>query len=185
MTSSPPPVATQRVQRVPSDWPVLHLEAELPRWDGLVVDGLVRHARRFDLADLTALGVEQRAIPIHCVWGWSRPDVAWEGISMSTLLGAAGAEGTHVIVTSASDAYSGCLPITDAARGMLAWRRDGELLAAEAGGPLRFVTPPEYWAYKGVKWAGRVSVTNRFVPGFWESRVADPVGVIPPEVVLP
>ncbi len=183
MTS--PTTPTQRVQRVPSEWPVLHLEAETPDWDGLVVDGLVRAPRRFDLTTLAALGAEERAIPLHCVWGWSRPDATWEGVSLSALLHATGAEGSHVIVSSASDAYSGCLPLADAARGMLAWRRDGELLAPEAGGPLRFVTPPEYWAYKGVKWAARVSVTNRFVPGFWEARVADPVGKIPPEVLLP
>jgi hypothetical protein len=28
-------------------------------------------------------------------------------------------------------------------------------------------------------------VGDRFVPGFWESRIGDPVGRIPEEVVLP
>jgi DMSO/TMAO reductase YedYZ molybdopterin-dependent catalytic subunit len=179
-------VAQQRVQRVPSDWPVVHLEGETPSWDGLVVDGLVRTGGRLDLAALAGLGVERRAIPLHCVWGWSRPDAEWEGVTLSTVLDAAGVEGgTHVTVASASGTYSSCMPLADAARGMLAWTRDGEVLTPEAGGPLRFVTPPDYWAYKGVKWAARVRVTNRFVPGFWEARVADPLGRIPGHVELP
>ena len=86
---------------------------------------------------------------------------------------------------AASDEYSACLPVDDAARGFLAWARDGEPLAAEEGGPLRFVPPPELWGYKGVKWAQRLSVGDRFVAGFWESRIGDPVGRIPEEVVLP
>ena len=38
-----------------------------------------------------------------------------------------------------------------------------------------FVPPPELWGYKGVKWAQRITVGDRFVPGFWESRIGDPV----------
>ena len=180
------PSTHERVQRVPSDWPVVHLEGEPPAWPGLAVDGLVRAPAAYDLAALAALGAERRAIPLHCVWGWSRPDATWEGVAVSTLLEAVAVDGgTHVIFSSASGTYSSCLPLADAARGMLAWARDGQELSPEAGGPLRFVTPPEYWAYKGVKWTARMSVTNRFVPGFWEARVADPVGRIPPAVVLP
>ena len=175
----------RRVQRVASEWPVLHLEPELPRWDGLVVDGLVGRPSRFGLDTLAALGTERRVVPVHCVWGWSRPGTEWDGVGMDRLFEVVEPFGSHVTVRSASDAYSGCLPMADAARGMLVWRRDGEELPAEAGGPLRFLPPPEYWAYKGVKWAGRVTVGDRFVPGFWEARVADPVGRIPEEVELP
>lgn len=175
----------RRVQRVPSEWPVLHLEAEVPAWDGLVVDGLVRHRLRLALADLMALGTERRAVPVHCVWGWSRPDAMWEGVGMGRVLELAQSLGSHVTVRSSSGDYSSCLPVGEAALGMLAWARDGEELSGEAGGPLRFLPPPHYWAYKGVKWAGRATVGNRFVPGFWESKVADPVGRIPDDVELP
>ncbi len=175
----------RRVQRVPSEWPVLHLEAEVPDWDGIVVDGLVRHRRRLALADLRALGTERRHLPVHCVWGWSRPDPTWDGVGMEKVLELAQAVGSHVTVLSSSGDYSSCLPLADAAAGMLAWARDGDDLTPEAGGPLRFLPPAHYWAYKGVKWAGRVTVGNRFVPGFWESRVADPMGRIPEEVELP
>ena len=92
----------------------------------------------------------------------------------------------HVTVTSASDTYSACLTLADAARGFLAWARDGERLAPMHGGPLRYISPPDYWAYKDVKWASRVTVRDGFRPGFWEAKVADPVGRIPEdEVQLP
>lgn len=175
----------QRVQRVPSSWPVVHLEAAAPAWDGLVVEGMVRHPRRFSLEDLASLGAAVHAVPFHCVWGWSMPDAAWEGVVLAAVLDVVDTEGGFVTVGSGSDTYSACLPVDDARRGVLAWARDGEPLTSEAGGPLRYVGPPDYWAYKGVKWASRVVVGDRFAPGFWESKVADPLGRIPEEVVLP
>ena len=89
------------------------------------------------------------------------------------------------MIESASDTYSSCLSMEDAAQGVLAWRRDDESLSPEAGGPLRYVGPASFWGYKGVKWAARVRATDHFAPGFWESKVADPVGRIPAEVELP
>jgi DMSO/TMAO reductase YedYZ molybdopterin-dependent catalytic subunit len=184
---SAPAATHRRVQRVPEAWPVLHLEADVPGWDGLDVDGLVRAPRRFELGDLQSLGASDHHVPLHCVWGWSRPDARWYGISLARLLGAVGTDrgATHVIVESASDTYSCCLPLGDAMDGVLAWSREGAPLAPEAGGPLRYVGPSSFWGYKGVKWAARVRVTDHFVPGFWESKVADPEGRIPMEVELP
>jgi DMSO/TMAO reductase YedYZ molybdopterin-dependent catalytic subunit len=178
-------VAARRVQRVPDEWPVVHLEAEPPAWAGLSVGGMVDVLGDWDLDRLVALGPERRTIALHCVWGWSRPDTVWDGVTLGRVLEASVPGGSWVTVRAASDTYSSCLPIEDAARGMLAWARDGERLSAEAGGPLRFVPPAEYWNYKGVKWASRVDVWDRFVPGFWETRVADPMGRIPAEVELP
>ena len=184
---SAPPATHRRVQRVPEAWPVLHLEADVPGWAGLDVDGLVRERRRFDLGDLQGLEGSDHHVAVHCVWGWSRPDARWHGISLARLLDAVGVDGsaTHVVVESASDTYSSCLPLPDAMDGVLAWSRDDALLAPEAGGPLRYVGPSSFWGYKGVKWAARVRVTDHFVPGFWESKVADPEGRIPMEVELP
>ena len=180
-------VTHRRVQRVPEAWPVLHLETDVPGWNGLRVDGLVGAGRHFDLSALRALGSDEYHLAVHCVWGWSRPEVRWQGVSLGRLLDAVGIakSATHVVVESASDTYSSCLPLADGAEGVLAWGRDGEPLAPEAGGPLRYVGPSSYWGYKGVKWAARVGVTDHFVPGFWESKVADPVGRIPAEVELP
>ncbi len=172
-----------RVQRVPETWPVLHLETDIPNWSALAVDGLVSRPRRFSLADLRTLGAEERNLALHCVWGWSRTDPVWEGVGMERLLEFTGAIGDYVTIRAASDSYSSCLPVADARRGILAWARDTEELTPEHGGPLRYIPPDDHWGYKGVKWASRVTVGDRFVAGFWESRVADPRGRIPTEEV--
>jgi DMSO/TMAO reductase YedYZ molybdopterin-dependent catalytic subunit len=173
------------VQRVPEGWPVVHLEATPPEWTGLRVDGLVRHRRHLGLSELAALGSERRVIPFHCVWGWSKPTSEWEGVAVAAVLELAGATGSHATIHAASGVYSACLTVADAASGFLAWSRAGARLDAEAGGPLRFVPPPTLWAYKGVKWAARIELVDRFVPGFWESRIDDPEGRIPEDVERP
>lgn len=178
----------RRVQRVAEQWPVVHLESDIPPVTTLGVDGLVRHPCSISLLELAALGASEHAIDLHCVWGWSKPRTRWTGVALGAVLDLAVpdcARDTYVIVSSASDTYSSCMPIADAARGILAWRRDGEPLAPEYGGPLRFVGPSDHWGYKGVKWATRVTVVDHFVPGFWESRLEDPIGRIPDTVELP
>jgi DMSO/TMAO reductase YedYZ molybdopterin-dependent catalytic subunit len=175
----------RRVHRVAEQWPVVHLESEIPSVRGLTVDGLVRHPRSLSLEELAALGEGEHVVDVHCVWGWSKPRVPWMGVPLATVLDLAvpdcGGE-TYVIVHSASGTYSSCLPIADAARGILAWARDGAPLAPEHGGPLRYVGPADHWGYKGVKWAAGVAVVDHFVPGFWEGRLEDPVGRIPDDV---
>jgi DMSO/TMAO reductase YedYZ molybdopterin-dependent catalytic subunit len=163
---------------------VLHLEAEVPRVGGLVVDGLVAEAADLSLSDLRCLDVERRRIPVHCVWGWSRPDAVWDGVSVARILDLCRPTGTYVVVRSSSGAYSSCMPLEDAGRGMLAWARDGEPLPPNAGGPLRFVVPADHWGYKGVKWSTRITVVDRFEAGFWESKVADPIGRIAGELEI-
>ncbi len=174
-----------RVQRVPSTWPILHLESEIPTVNSLVVSGLVERRISLRLEDLEVLGERNFEVPIHCVWGWSQPAVSWGGVELARVLDLAVPRGNFVTVRSASGRYSSCLPVEDAARGILAWEKNGRHLLPEEGGPLRYVAPPNYWAYKGVKWASAIVVLDRFVPGFWESRVADPVGLIPDDVKLP
>jgi DMSO/TMAO reductase YedYZ molybdopterin-dependent catalytic subunit len=185
MTAS---TAHRRVQRLAEQWPIVHLESEIPTCETLTVDGLVLHERVLSLAELAALGETEHVSDLHCVWGWSKSAVRWWGISLSAVLDLVGVDSptnTHVVVGSASGTYSSCLPLADARRGLLVWGRDGAELAPNAGGPLRFVNPPDYWAYKGVKWAASVRVTDHFQAGFWESKVADPLGPIPPDVELP
>jgi DMSO/TMAO reductase YedYZ molybdopterin-dependent catalytic subunit len=175
----------RRVQRVPETWPVLHLETSVPTWDGLSVEGLVCRPLSFDLPALQRLGAEEREAAVHCVWGWSLTDSSWTGIPLARLLDETGPLASWVTVRAASGVYSSCLPVADARRGLLVWERDGAPLSPEAGGPLRYLPPEGYWGYKGVKWAARVTVGDRFVPGFWESKVADPHGRIPDDVELP
>lgn len=177
--------AAQRVQRVPEAWPVVHLEAEAASVEDLRIDGLVVHPRVLSLDALGVFDAVEEAVPVHCVWGWSRPTATWAGVRLGDVLDLVEPRGLWVTLSSASGTYSSCLPLVEAAAGLLVWARDGEPLSAEAGGPLRYVAPPAFWAYKHVKWVNRITVLDEFRPGFWEAKVADPLGRIPDAVVLP
>jgi DMSO/TMAO reductase YedYZ molybdopterin-dependent catalytic subunit len=179
-----------RVQRLVAQLPPVHLEADLPRPDArwtLRVDGLVERPLELSLEELLLLPRTERAMDLHCVWGWSRRGCRWTGVALDTLLDLARPDprATVATVSTAEGPYACCLHLMDARAGVLAWALDGEPLAPEHGWPLRFVQPSWLWGYKGVKWAGRVTVGNAFVPGFWEAKTGDPEGRVPAEVLIP
>lgn len=184
---SGPDGLAERVQRtVHGEIPVLHLEAEIPSgtWP-LVVDGAVRRPVRIPMDEIHDLPTHRRRDDLHCVWGWSRPDVGWEGIALDDLIERVRplATADYVVVRARESPYASCLTLEEAREGILAWRMEGRDLSPERGWPLRFVAPPGKWAYKHVKWAERITFVQRFVPGFWEERVGDVRGDIPSEVL--
>jgi DMSO/TMAO reductase YedYZ molybdopterin-dependent catalytic subunit len=162
-----------RVQRRTDGLPVLHLEPEIPGggWDLVVA--------------IRAMASERRVWDLHCVWGWTRLGLAWEGVPAARVIDAARPlpEARFVMVTSVGNGYTSCFALNRARRSLLAWRLDGAELTAEHGGPLRLVPPPTKWGYKGVKWVARLTLIKEFTPGFWETLVGDPHGDIPQEVL--
>lgn len=131
------------------------------------------------------MGEEVREIDFHCVWGWSRRAFRWTGVGVDRVLDLAAPAGRATVLTVRCrvEPYAACVRLEDARDGMPEWALDGAPLASENGAPLRFVPPARLWGYKGVKWVGRLSVQERFVPGFWESKVGDPEGRVPAEVL--
>jgi DMSO/TMAO reductase YedYZ molybdopterin-dependent catalytic subunit len=175
-----------RVQRPTSTFPVLHLEPEIPAPGfEVVVDGLVSEPLRWSVGAIRAMVSECRVWDLHCVWGWSRLGCAWEGLPAGRLIDAARplAGAAYVLAASAGGGYTSCFTLHRAMRSLLAWRLDGADLPPEHGGPLRLVTPPGKWGYKGVKWISRLTLLADFTPGFWEARVGDPHGDIPEDVL--
>lgn len=185
----------RRVQRPTQDLPVVHLEPEVPVRDlwRLEVDGLVERPVSWTAEEIRRWPAEERVWDLNCVWGWVRPACRWEGVPGAALIDAAGPlpEARFVMAEAAGGApgrqatrlYASCLTIEEARRSLLAWRLDAEDLTPEHGGPLRLVTPPEKWGYKGVKWLARLTLTDKFSPGFWEEMVGNPVGDIPPDLL--
>jgi DMSO/TMAO reductase YedYZ molybdopterin-dependent catalytic subunit len=175
-----------RVQRRTEDLPILHLESAIPAagWD-LVVDGLVTESLSWPVDAIRAMASERRVWDLHCVWGWTRPGLAWEGVPAARVIDAARPlpEARFVMVTSVGNGYTSCFSLNRARRSLLAWRLDGADLTPEHGGPLRLVPPPTKWGYKGVKWVARLTLIEEFTPGFWETLVGDPHGDIPPDVL--
>jgi DMSO/TMAO reductase YedYZ molybdopterin-dependent catalytic subunit len=175
-----------RVQRRTDGHPVLHLEPGVPiaEWT-LVVDGLVATPSEWSLASVRSMIPERRVWDLHCVWGWTRPAWAWEGVPAGRLIDAARPlpEARYVMATSVGNGYTSCFELHRARRSLLAWRLDGAELTPEHGWPLRLVPPPTKWGYKGVKWVSRLTLLHEFTPGFWESLVGDPRGDIPDGVL--
>lgn len=175
------------MQRPVSELPVLHLEAEIPapkRWS-VVVEGLVEVQLAFPLEEIRAMPVEERVWDLHCVWGWTRPACRWEGIPAGRLIDAARPrpQAAYAVVRAVEGPYASCLTLEEARASLLAWRLDAEELTPEHGGPLRLLPPPTKWGYKGVKWVGGITLTQAFIPGFWEELVGDTRGDIPPEML--
>ncbi len=176
-----------RVQRiVDQDLPILHLEPEMPvgSWS-VQIGGLVERPAELSMEEIHALGPITRAIDLHCVWGWSRPDCRWEGVHLNALTRDVGPlpEAEYVLVTARSSPYASCLTLAEVRDGIFAWRVDGHDLKPERGWPLRFVSPAYKWAYKSVKWVERIDFLDEFRAGFWEERVGDPKGNVPWDVL--
>jgi DMSO/TMAO reductase YedYZ molybdopterin-dependent catalytic subunit len=180
------PAAGSRVQGPTSDFPVLHLEGEIPEpgWD-VVVDGLVRTPVTLSEHAIRSMIFESRSWDLHCVSGWSKLECLWEGVPAARLIDAAHpqSEARCVMATAVGNGYSSCFTLHRARRSLLAWRLDGADLSPEHGGPLRFVAPPTKWGYKGVKWISRLTLIDEFTPGFREDQEDDPHGDIPDDVL--
>ncbi len=162
-------------QNVLSTWPVLDC-ADQPvigteRWE-LRIEGEVEEPLRLHWADFLALPQAEDVSDFHCVTGWSRLDMRWEGVRFETLaaLVRPTLAATHVMFHS-YDGYSTNLPIEEAIKSdvILAHRVDGEPLPTEHGGPVRVVTP-QLWAWKGAKWVRRVEFMPHDRRGYWEIR---------------
>jgi DMSO/TMAO reductase YedYZ molybdopterin-dependent catalytic subunit len=177
------PADVRRVQRPVDGLPPVHLEASVPAEpDGgwtVTVDGCVGVPQVLSLEALLALGSMDLTRDFHCVWGWSRPDCVWTGVTGAAVADAAGMTEEFVVVSAVGGVYASALTRAEFRAGFFATHLDGAPLPADNGGPLRFVQPPGKWAYKGVKWVARVTGTPVFTPGFWESAVGNPVGDIP------
>jgi DMSO/TMAO reductase YedYZ molybdopterin-dependent catalytic subunit len=155
------------------DWPVLSAEITptLPTdaWT-FTVDGLVATPTTWSWDELHALPPSTFEGDIHCVTTWSKFDMRWSGVSVDTLLDAAGPlpAATHVLATSHTG-YTTNLPLQDvtAGKAWVAWEVDGAPLSPEHGGPARLLVPHLYF-WKSAKWVLGLRLLDHDEQGFWE-----------------
>jgi DMSO/TMAO reductase YedYZ molybdopterin-dependent catalytic subunit len=111
-------------------------------------------------------------VDIHCVTKWSKFDTAWEGVTVDTLLAAAGLDAPPApfAMAHSDGAYTTNLPLADLldGRAMVALRHGGQPLSPEHGGPARLLVPHLYF-WKSAKWVRRLRFMEQDAPGFWES----------------
>ncbi len=157
------------------NWRIYTVTGTIPMIDPktyrLKVDGLVERNLSLSLDDLRAMPRTKLVHYFQCVTGWRVPDVHWEGVKLSTLLGAAGVRrGAKALrFFSADGEYTESLTLYQAHLPdvLVADRMIGDDVTPDHGGPVRLYVAPMY-GYKSIKWLDRVEVTDDVVPGFWE-----------------
>ncbi len=156
-----------------SSWPVLTAEVTptiaTEDWT-FAVDGLVEHPTTWTWDELHALPESTYEGAIHCVTTWSKFDMTWRGVSVDTLLEAAGPrpEAQYALV-SCHTAYTTNLPLADLTDGKawVAWEADGQPLDRQHGGPARLLVPHLYF-WKSAKYVAGLRLVTEDEPGFWE-----------------
>ncbi len=154
-------------------WPVLTAEAT-PRLDTATwtfkIEGQVATPTTWTWEQIRALPGSTYNGDIHCVTTWSKLGMAFTGVSVDTLLGAARPLGaaTHVVAFSHTG-YTTNLPLPDVSggRAWVVWEVDGQPLPREHGGPARLLVPHLYF-WKSAKWVAGLRVLDHDEQGFWE-----------------
>ncbi|MCX9075144.1 MAG: sulfite oxidase-like oxidoreductase [Candidatus Methanoperedens sp.] len=162
-------------QRQTADFPVLHFgkvpEFDRKSWD-FTVGGAVENPLKLTYDEFLALRSTASTGDFHCVKGWSRLDLKWEGVLFSEIVKLTNPESSAGFATIEADGgYTTGLPLADLLEPdvLFAYRLDDRPLEPSHGGPLRLVVPRKY-AYKSAKWVRKVVFTGEQELGFWEER---------------
>jgi DMSO/TMAO reductase YedYZ molybdopterin-dependent catalytic subunit len=156
-----------------NQWPVLTAEAtptlDTAEWT-FTVEGEVERTARWTWDEIHALPPSSYSGDIHCVTTWSKLGVEFGGVSVDTLLEAAGPlpTATHAMAVSHTG-YTTNLPLADLTGGKawVVWDYDGAPLPREHGGPARLLVPHLYF-WKSAKWVAGLQLMDHDEPGFWE-----------------
>jgi len=162
-------------QHLVTDFPVLSAgptpHTNLDGWSFALEDGLSPLAE-WTWAQFSALPQTTLKVDIHCVTTWSKLDTNWQGVSIDTLLEAAGLGEPPELFTMihCDGGYTANVPVADLLDGkaMIATHYEGRPLAPEHGGPARLLVPHLYF-WKSAKWARSLQFIAQDEPGFWES----------------
>ena len=158
---------------VGGEWPVLTAEPtptiDTATWT-FRVEGLVERPTSWTWDEIHALPPSGYAGDIHCVTTWSKLGVTFGGVSVDTLLEAAGLrpEAAYVLAWSHTG-YTTNLPLADVTggRAWVVWDHDGRPLPREHGGPARLLVPHLYF-WKSAKWVAGLRLLDHDERGFWE-----------------
>lgn len=152
----------------------------------LEVDGLVTGAPvHFSFAELEQMPFTTVNARLTSVSGWS-VRVDWQGVRFTDFEQqlTPDPKATHVHFESMGG-YTTCVPLVHLRyeKVLLCYKVGGEYLEAEYGAPLRMFIP-HLWGYKSIKGLKRVVFTDRYIPGFWETRGYTDDAEIEPGVTL-
>lgn len=149
------------------------------KWD-LKVEGEVESPFRVGLEEFRSLPRLSVTRDFSCVTGWTKLDMAWEGVAFTTIAHRARLKPSAISVwIECGEGYTTSLRLPDLMREdvLLADTLDRKPLPDEHGGPVRLVVPHKY-GWKSAKWVRVLDFRDRHDLGFWEVRgysdTADP-----------
>lgn len=124
----------------------------------LAVRGRVARPLELTLADLAALPEASSRAVLDCTSGWAM-ETEWRGVTMASVLEAAGVEsGARQVTVRAVTGWYCRMPIEEARAGaLLATRVAGQTLPHGNGAPLRLVAPHRR-GLEWVKWVTEIEV---------------------------
>jgi DMSO/TMAO reductase YedYZ molybdopterin-dependent catalytic subunit len=134
------------------------------------VEGLVDRPRTWSWDEMHALPASTYSGDIHCVTTWSKLGMHFSGVSIDTLLEAAGLQASAgYVLASSHTGYTTNLPLADVTGGKawVAFEVEGRPLPVEHGGPARLLVPHLYF-WKSAKWVSGLRLMDHDEPGFWE-----------------
>jgi DMSO/TMAO reductase YedYZ molybdopterin-dependent catalytic subunit len=153
----------------------------------LVVDGLVKDPRTFSYPDIRSFPRSEQVSDLHCVEGWSVPDLKWGGFRFGAILDKIkpNPNATHVLFHSLGTTgstpkgqthYIESFPLSELLDPdreiLLALTLDEKPLPEDNGAPLRLVAPYDL-AYKSIKFVSRIEFVKDQRPGWWT--LANPI----------
>ncbi len=160
-------------QHLTSDFPVLSAgptpKTDLKSWTFSLREGRDQLGH-WTWVEFEALPQTEQRRDIHCVTTWSKLDTNWRGVTIDTLLSAAGIEPpTAYAMIHCDGGYTTNVPVEDLIDGkaMIATQYEGLPLAPAHGGPARLLVPHLYF-WKSAKWARSIEFIAEDQPGFWE-----------------
>lgn len=134
------------------------------------ITGLVEREIALDWQKFLALVSVDEVVDFHCVTQWSRLNVRWEGVPVSTVIDLASPkpEARYVMIHG-SDGYTTNvdLAVLRDPEVLFAHKMDGGPLEPDHGYPVRLVVPGRY-GWKSAKWVTGVELMAEDRPGFWE-----------------
>jgi DMSO/TMAO reductase YedYZ molybdopterin-dependent catalytic subunit len=171
------PAQAERVppgQYVTPDFPILSAgptpHTPLEQWSFALQHGMQRLAE-WSWPQFQALTQTRVTVDIHCVTKWSKLDTRWVGVTLDTLLAAAGLDSapTSYVMAYSDGGYTTNLPVADLLNGqaLVVTKFDDAPLAPGHGGPARLLVPHLYF-WKSAKWVRGLSFIAEDKPGFWE-----------------
>lgn len=121
--------------------------------------------------ELKSLPEKEITQDIHCVTRWSKLDMKWKGVQISSILKELKIDPpSEWTMIGSSTGYTTNVPLSDLMmeNTIVSYSYEDETISPEHGGPIRLIVPHLYF-WKSAKWLNRIDFIDNDKPGFWEN----------------